>query len=201
MRFAIAHLREVAVLGALLAVTGCVTVRETNPPRAANEELMISAAVDRVADKLTAAIPPDTKTFVDAQYFDALDGKYTIGAIRDRLLKLGAVMVADRASADLIVEIRSGAQSIDEKSTLVGIPSIEIPIPFAGPLKTPEIALFKKALRSGVAKVAMTGYGAKDGALKFSSGPEVGLVQRTKWTVLLFITWTSSDVEYDIEKE
>lgn len=178
----------------LLLLTACTTERESNPARTATEQLLISTAAERGAAQMAAPLSPGTKLFVDAQYFEGLDSKYTIGAIRDQLAKDGAELVADRASADVVVEIRSGAQSIDQTSTLFGLPSIDLPIPLAGALKFPEIALFKKAQQIGTAKIAMTGYEQKSGVYKFSVGPEEGLSHRTQWTVLIFVSWRTDDL-------
>src|SRR5512135_2421672 len=105
-----------AAIAILLAAASCSVTRETQPQRTATEELLISSAADRGAQDLKFDIPANTKVFVDAQYFEGTDSKYAIGAIRDRLAKDGARLVADRAAADMVVEIRSGAQSIDEDS-------------------------------------------------------------------------------------
>jgi hypothetical protein len=86
-----------------------------------------------------------------------------IGAVRDSLLKQGIHLVTDRAAADTIVEIRVGALSIDETRKLLGIPSTPLPIPLAGQLTLPEVALFKKHQWQGVAKLAATAYDAKSG--------------------------------------
>jgi hypothetical protein len=117
-----------------LAVGACTTVRETNPPRTATEELLISTAADRAADRLSPAIPNGTKVFVDATYLDGTDAKYATATMRDRLLKLGAHLVVDRKSADMVVELRAGSLSIDEHSFLIGIPSFAVPVPLAGTL-------------------------------------------------------------------
>jgi hypothetical protein len=189
------NMRARVIIAILIAlVAGCTTARETNPPRTATEELLISTAADHAAGQILAQFPPGTKIFVDAQYFDGLDTKFTIGAIRDQLAKEGARLVADRGSADLVVEIRSAAQSIDQSSTLFGIPSIDLPIPLAGALKFPEIALFKKAQQTGIARIALTGYDQKDGTYKFTARPDDGFSYRTKWTVMIFVSWTTDDL-------
>ncbi len=123
-----------AAMAALL-LGGCAVTRDTQPPRTATEEMLISAAADRAADALRPHFAPGAKVFVDAQYFDGTDAKYTIGAIRDRLAQNGARLVADRKSADMVVEIRSGAQSIDQNSLLIGLPSINVPIPWPARFK------------------------------------------------------------------
>ena len=177
-----------------LLLMGCTTARESNPPRTATEQLLISTAADHAAAHILGSFPQGTKIFVDAQYCEGLDTKFTIGAIRDQLAKEGAHLVADRGSADLVVEIRSGAQSIDQSSTLFGIPSIDLPIPLAGALKFPEIALFKKAEQVGMTRIAMIGYDQKDSTYKFTLRPDDGLSHRTRWTVLIFVSWTTDDL-------
>ena len=177
-----------------LAVSACTTVRETSPPRTATEELLISTAADRAADRLSPAIPGGTKVFVDASYLDGTDVKYATAAIRDRLLKLGAHLVVDRKSADMVVELRSGALSIDEHSFLLGIPAFPVPIPLAGTLEFPEIALYKRVERKGIAKFAATGYDANSGALKDSASAQYGLSHHIDWVLLFFIDWHKDDV-------
>lgn len=174
-------------------LAACSTIRQTDPPRTATEELLISTAAERAAAQMIAQFPPGAKVFVDATYFEGLDTKYTISAIRDQLLKDHADLVADRASADIVVEIRSGAQSIDDDSTLIGVPAMQVPVPLTSSLNIPEIALFKKAERVGTAKVAMTGYDQKSGAYRFTVGPDFGYSHQTKWTVLFLFSWSSED--------
>ncbi|MBL0930074.1 MAG: hypothetical protein IBJ15_08140 [Alphaproteobacteria bacterium] len=111
-------------------------------------------------------------------------------------MKLGANLVGDLAESDTVVEIRAGALSMDDGHMLVGIPAFDIPIPLAGSsVKFPEIALFKRARRQGVAQFAATGYDAKTGAYRGSTGPQSGVANELEWTLLLFITWGRSDVE------
>jgi hypothetical protein len=181
------------LLGAALSLAACSSAKESSPPRTATEQLMLSAAADRAAERVTLDMPPGSKVFVDAANFEGTDGKYAIGALRDRMLKLGGQLAKDRDSADIVVEIRSGALSLDDKQTLVGIPKFDIPVPLAGPVTFPEIALFKKRQRTGVAKVAATGYGAKEGQLVDATDPQYGLSRETEWVVLLFISWTTND--------
>lgn len=180
----------------LLGLAGCSTSRETEPARTATEQLMISTAVDRALDRLNLKIPAGTKLWVDAAEFDGYDQKYAVGAIRDRLLREGARLVADRGQADAVVEIRAGALSTDSDDLLIGVPSMVLPLPLAGAAKTPELALVKKNHDEGVAKIGITAYDAKTGALAPYSPvePIYGFSNRTRWVVLSLIGWTRSDL-------
>lgn len=184
------------VLPLLGLVTGCTSIRESAPARTAMEQLLISTAVDDAVDQIQLDIPAGTKIWVDSGNFEGYDQKYAVGAIKDRLLRQGARLMSERADADTVVEIRSGALSVDEDDMLVGMPSMDLPIPLTGNAKTPEIALLKKDKVKGVAKIALTAYGAKTGELaSYSpSNPVYGFSHRTRWGALFFIGWTSSDV-------
>jgi hypothetical protein len=194
--------RLTPILGLIvIACAGCATERQTSPPRSANEQLLISTAADRAAEQVSLRIPKGAKLYVDESNFDGTDSKYAIGALREQLLRQGGRLVAERNEADYVVEIRSGALSIDEEQVLVGIPKMDIPIPLSGTFAFPEIALFKKEERKGVAKFAATSYGAKDGAFVDASTPRYGFSHETEWVVLLFISWKTSDVLPGGERE
>jgi len=183
-----------AVLLALL-LGACTQMRESNPSRTATEQLLLSAAADRAAERLANDIPAGSRIFLDAANFDAYDGKYAVSTIRSSLMKHGAFLVADRGQADTIVEVRAGALSTDSEKLLIGIPSFDVPIPLAGDLKSPEIALFKRDRTQGVAKFAATGYDAKTGSLVATTDPVFGLSQKTEYVALLFFSWARNDVK------
>jgi hypothetical protein len=177
-----------------LAASGCTVVRETSPSRTATEQLLVSTAVDHAVERLALDFPSGSKVFVVASYFEGVDSRYAIGAIRDRLLRLGARLTDERRDSDLIVEIRSGALSVDERRTIIGIPALAIPVPLAGTLQLPEIALFKRYHRQGVAKFAATVYRAGGGTLETSQAPLYGFSNLIDWTLLFVVSWVTTDL-------
>jgi len=180
----------------LLGLAGCSTARETEPARTATEQLLISTAVDRALDRMNLKIPEGTKIWVDAANFEGYDQKYAVGAIRDRLMREGGRLVADRGQADAVVEIRAGALSTNSDSLLIGIPSMDLPVPLAGQAKTPELSLVKKTHDEGVAKIGITAYDAKSGTPESFTlaEPIYGFSNRTRWVVLSLFDWTNSDL-------
>jgi hypothetical protein len=180
-----------------LLLAGCSTERLTEPPQTATEQLLVSTAVDHAVGALKPPIKPGSKVFVDGQFFDADNvvlPKYTIGAIRDLILRSGGDLVDDRKTADQIVELRDGTQSIDHHGLLIGLPAIPIPVPAVGTMTTPEVALFKRDRQKGISKIALTVYDAKSGALAGSTGAVYGTSHDTSWTVLLLINWDTDDI-------
>jgi len=187
-------LRLLAACVLVSTLVACSSARESAPTRTATEQLLIAAAAERSIDKLDLQIPAGAKVFVDATHFEGYDSKYATGTVRDRLLRHGGRLVNERGQADVIVEIRAGALSVDESTQLVGLPSTDLPFPASQGLSTPEVALFKRSQKLGVAKIAATSY-SRDGALIASGDPAFGSAHRTRWTVLLLIGWTSTDLE------
>lgn len=175
-------------------ILGCTTINQTTPSRSATEQLLISGAADDAAAELVLDVPTGTKVWIDDSRFEGVDGKYAVGAIRESILKQGLQIVNKAAAADVIVEIRAGALSIDVSDMLFGIRSFEVPVPLSAAPRMPEIALFKRDKREGVAKFAALAYDAEDGTLMAATDPTFGFAHRTHWTVLLFISWTTSNI-------
>ncbi|MDY0883338.1 DUF6655 family protein [Dongia soli] len=194
MRFEFKRASFVVSVLSVIALTGCTTVRETDPARTATEQLLISAAADRAAEKLVFNIPQNSKVFINADNFEGLDGKYAIGSIRDHVLRQGFAITDNKNDADTIVEIRAGALSIDKQEVLVGIPNFDIPIPLAGQFTFPEIALFKREEQLGVAKFAATSYDAKKGTLENSTSPQFGGSEHSKTVLLFLISWSNDNL-------
>ena len=182
------------LLVAVFALEGCSTVRTTQPPETATEQLLISTAVDHAVARLNLKITPGTKVFVDAQYFRApLYSQYAIASVRNRLLQLGARLVNNRKKSNVVVELRSGAQSINHHQLLIGVPAIPIPVPLVGIVTTPELALFEENRQVGIAKMAIASY-KRNGALIASTGALYGTSHDTHWTVLLAFSWTTQNI-------
>jgi hypothetical protein len=183
-----------ALITAVLALAACTSVRETSPQRTATEQLLVSTAVDRAVERMDLKIPEGTKVFLAADQLEGPDGKYATAAMRDRLLRRGAHLVADRGQAKAVVEIRAGALSIDDRKLLVGTEGFNVPIPFAGQFGFPEIAFYKEKERLGVAKLAAVGYSVPEGKLIDSTSSQFGYSHQDEKVLLFFFSWRSSDL-------
>ena len=189
-----------ALATAALAAGGCTAVRRTDPPRTATEQLLISTAADRAVAKLTLEGVSNKKVLLSDSRFDSYDKLYVISLLEDKLLRLGAKIVKDAGAAEWVVEIRSGAVSVDQDSWLFGIPAMTVPIPMAGGLGIPELAFFKRDTQTGQAKLAWTATNKADGKLAGSVDPQHGTAYVTNWVVLL-IPFQTQDVVPDEDDE
>lgn len=191
-------LRSATLVALVLMLAACTSRRETDPPRSGAEMLLFSTAADRAADKLTFNLKPGTKVFVDASYVEGTDSKYVVSSIRDRVMRRGGDIMDDKGKADLIIEPRIGALSVDRDRTLFGTPAI--PVPLVG-IEVPEIAIFKRVYQQGVVKLAATTYDPKTGLMVESLDPVYAFSNRRDWTFLIFISWTTTDLMPEEEKK
>jgi hypothetical protein len=179
---------------ALMAwVAGCQLVKESAPPRTATEQLLLSTATDSALEDTRFSWLEGKRVFVEEKYFESYDKGYAVGLIRERLSASGALLAKTDDKADVIVEIRSGALSINASETLVGLPAMTMPVPLTGPVPTPEIGLFSKRASISIAKIALFAYERPSGRYLQSAGPMVGRAHFHLYKIL-FVSWRGSDV-------
>jgi len=181
-----------AAIAGLTLATGCTETRRSTPERTATEQMLLSTAVDRAVGRLEIDVPKGTMTYLDVGNFDAYDEGYAIGTLRDILLRSGLRLTNDRSRADLIVEARAGALSINGERTLVGLPGFDIPVPLSSQLSVPEIALLSRDTRRGIAKIGLTAYWRESGALADREPPTIGVSGYDDWSVL-GLGWRDGD--------
>lgn len=187
------------VIAALCA--GCASQLETNPAHSATEQLLLSTAADRAMATADLSMFSGRTVYVDMAYFDSYDPKYAEGEVRDALSRAGALLVPDAKSADITVEPRSGALSIDNTTSFFGIPNISIPIPLAAlPLTVPEVAFYKKEAQISYAKFALLAYSNKSYAHIYSSGPLDGK-SYNNYHEIFFVSWWNTNIPEKAKKK
>lgn len=179
---------------AALITSACSGSRVTQPDHTATEQLLVTKAADEAVAKLELPLPRGTKVFLEAAGITGDYAGYVTALLREHILKQGGWVADAKENAEVIVEARSGALSVDEFQTLLGIPSSSVPIPLAGDLDTPEVAMYKRAERRGVAKIALNAYRREDGSLVGTTGNQFGFSTKKEWTVFFFFSWGRSDL-------
>lgn len=181
----------VGFLPGVILLAACSTMKQSTPARTASEQLLISQAADSAAEQLMLKVDPERMAYLDTGNFEGTDSKYAISAIKVSLMRQGIHLVNDKAKADTIIEIRSGALSIDQSETVVGTPSTNLAV-----LQVPELAVFKSETNEGVAKFAAFAYDAKSGELLSSAGPVYGFSRRLDNQALSSISWGTGESIY-----
>lgn len=180
--------------GLLMMAMGCAQTNLTSPKRSAVEQLLLSTAADRAWEMMPFGQLDGKKVYVEERYFNSYDDEYAIGALRDTLSSRGALLVKKEDAADVVVEPRSGALSIDGSNSLIGIPKLPMPIPFAGSVETPEVALFKSDKQFSTAKFAFLAVDRSSGQHVMSTGPLVGRANIKYYKILGIIKFTKTTI-------
>jgi hypothetical protein len=187
-------LRCIAVTMAGFLLTGCHSLKVSEPKRTAAEQLLLSTAADRGLHGVDLSPLRGKKVFLEEQYFRSYDQEYILGAIRELISKNGAFLVRKIDDADIIVEARCGGLGIDTRLSLFGIPEIPIPIPFVGTIATPEIALYKAELHDSTGKFVLLAYDNKTGGYIHSTGSLAGKAYFNYYKLLGLFDWRSTDI-------
>jgi hypothetical protein len=179
---------------AFLMLSGCTQTGLTNPKRSATEQLLISTAADRALAQVDFSIVRGKKVYVDPSHFNSEDEDYVIGSIRDFVSTNDGLLVPKLEDADLIIEPRSGALSIDASSSLIGMPSSAAPLPIAGSVNLPEVALYKSEKQFSIAKIALLAYERDSHKHVASTGPKIGRANIKYYKFLGLISYTKTTV-------
>ena len=194
--------RPLTLTLALLAglASGCVNKqRMTQPAQSVGEQLLLSTAIDRTLSELDMEAIGRLKGFevyLSTTYLKTLDQEYLIGSLRDLLFSSGVLVVDDPVQAQMIVEVRSGANSLDSATVTAGIAEDQaLPNPVTGaPVALPELALFKKENNVSVTTVALVAYHANTRVHVFSSGTLLGGAYDRHYQILGLLRLRFTDV-------
>lgn len=184
-----------ALACALGVLSGCSTLRVTDPSATATQQYLTSEAVSKAIAQLTFDALRGRTVFIDNSYLAEADKGFATAEFRAAALRAGAYVKADPSEAEMIIEMRSNGIGIDRYQSMVGLPAIYGPptgseAAGAGAITqtvvTPEIAITKNIKQIGFASLSYVGYWADTGEIVVDSGPYVGKTQRQDWWFLGF---------------
>jgi hypothetical protein len=189
------RLATLAVCGLTGLVAACASTTETNPGRTATEQLLVSRAADEAVEGLTLPVPPETKIFVDETYFRAENAQYAISAVRQALSEAGYPLALTREQADAVFELRAGVLSLEQMRRVVGLPPLAVPINESfNVVSLPELSLYSRRDRTGVAEFTGFVYDAKTGAPLGAVAPMTGQFRIRSHKLMMVIAWGQQSV-------
>lgn len=195
--------RTLAVLVAVCTIAvaaGCGTIRETLPGRAAKEQLVISTSADRAIREMPESPFEGKKIHLDTSNLEGTDAAYVKQVVRDYLLARGAALVGSPDKADVVLEVASGALSLDKRNYLLGVPELPLPIPMAGEtLRFPELPLLKALFYRGKTKLRISAVDAESRTQAFEVPMCRGKSLDSYWWFLFFGPFRFSDIPMENE--
>lgn len=180
----------------LLAVlcAGCVQTKITEPSRSAVEQLLLSTAATRAVNSIPLDEFRGKRIYVSTNYFEGYDYKFALAALRDALSRSGARLTDEPTNAEVIVEPRSAALSVDSANSLIGIPSGSVPIPLTGTFALPEVGFYKSQKQYSISKMQLLAYTAGTGEHVLSTPPMIGRAHNHYYQILWLIKYRSTDL-------
>lgn len=175
---------------AALALAGCASTSETYPGRTATEQLLMARAADIAVDGLRLPIPPGSRVFVENCYFQGEGSSYATSAVRGALSQAGFGLADDKAQADAVFELRAGTLSLEQMRRVVGLPPLALPVNESlNVVSIPELSLYSRRDRVGVAEFSGFVYDARTGAPLGAVSPMIGEYRIRSHKLLMMVTW------------
>lgn len=140
----------VSLLILLSAAGGCSSRLVTNPPRSAIEMMLLSGAVDKALSRFHMPEIANQTVFVDFTNLASYDVEYVRAAARARICQIGGVLVASADEAEYVIEISSGALSLEFKENVIGLPALPVP---NSPVPIPEAPVSRTTEQTGIVKL------------------------------------------------
>ena len=168
-----------ALLAACGLLAGCTTVAQNQPNPTATEQQLPAHAAEAMARGFDLRLPAGTRLYLDTSLVEMSPcAKYLIATVRAHLIGRGLVLV-DRQAADDVLELRVSACGIDDISRVLGMPATTIPSLHVGvpAAAIPEVAIWSRHARFGVAEVHAVLTDAHTGLLVTALGPLAGVAR------------------------
>lgn len=182
----------------LLLAVGCMSPELTKTARTGTEQLILSQAADRATSRIVFEDIKDMRVFVDDSKFNGVDKEYPTAMIRHKVLLAGGLLTDDATKAQIIIEITSGGIGTDQDATIVGLPSMPIPIPTTNStLVTPELSLFSTHVQTASCKLNLNVRDAITGKMVSLHPRLYGNAYADRWSVIMIFEWTSTSLGDD----
>ena len=184
------------LLGPIVVLGGCATIKESDTARTGIEQLLISSAVDRALDKVDFKPVRGAKVFVEPKHLDCVDKEYVLVALHHRLLAQNCTLTEKPEDADVQLEISSGGVGTDRQDLFIGIP--EIPLAPPSTIAIPKLSLFNRSKAIGTAKLLVVAFDSKSRQPVINTGYVLARADFKNTTVLAAGGVQSGSVETEL---
>ena len=177
-----------AVLMCVLSLSGCsATYESTKTPRTPTEQLLLTQSLQRTLIDALLPIPPGQSVAVETVGLTA-DQAFVTAFVEKWLSREGFNLPKD-GKESLIARVTLDAFGTLQDVTLIGVPQITLAL-----LAIPELAFYKVQKQLGMTRLSIDFIEKKTGRLVRSTPLYEGDAYYNKYTVLLFINFSDTDL-------
>ncbi|MBT3201824.1 MAG: hypothetical protein HN350_18130 [Phycisphaerales bacterium] len=134
----------------VLASSGCSNRTYSSTPRTAIEQLLLTRAVDLAMAKFDMPELANKKVFIDFTNLKCYDVEYVKLAVRNRISQAGSQLAPSVETADLTVEVATGALALEYKNSVIGMPALPVP---NSPVPMPAMPLYRSTEQTAIIKM------------------------------------------------
>jgi hypothetical protein len=138
------------IVVAALASSGCSSRTFSTTSRTAIEQLLLTRAVDVAMVKFDMPELAGKKVFIDFTNLKCYEAEYVKLAVRNRIAQTGSILVPSAETADLTIEVASGALALEYKQAVIGMPPLPVP---NSPVPMPAMPFYKTTEQTAIVKL------------------------------------------------
>ncbi len=177
-----------------IIATGCASTRVTTTERTAIEQALLTETAREAVEGLRVPVIDSQSFAMQTEGFETVENHFVVSAMKEKVLEAGGRLAQGENTPDLEVEPRVNYAQIDDGMFLIGLPAIPIPVPNAGTIQTPELALWKKETQKGRTKFSAWAVNKDDGALAFAAETPASVRYYSRWTILFILKFKTTDL-------
>jgi hypothetical protein len=175
-----------------LLMAGCaVSTQVTTTARSSIEQQLLVRSLERAVAQL------DVERFIDKRVYLTLfsltpDQMFAKAFVSAQLEQRGLYIVSDWDQADLLFKVFAPVFGTDQGQTLVGIPSLVVPLVGAA---VPEVSLYKAVRNRGQSEVQVYAFDSRTGEFVDKLPVSNGQAKYDQYTILVLISFNWSDLD------
>ena len=185
------------IAGFLVLAAACLAIGCTVPGRAPSalksplQQLLLSQAIERCAERATLGLPEGTSVVLDSSGLSE-DHRFVADAVEGWLGRQG---LAIREKGDEArYRLRMIVQVVGNDQNVVFFGILATRGIWGLPIALPEIPLYKKSREAGFARFYFDIFEAADGRYVRSTSPVEGEVHQTRYTLFAVFRWRRTDL-------
>jgi len=183
--------KALTALSLLFALAGCGVSSQVTRDSGIEQQLLYHA-MSRAAQALDVSPFLDVVATVEVHAPVPSDRQaYASGLVKTLLMARGMRIIDDAEKADVHLKVIAPVFGIDHAETLIGIPSITIPLVGS---ETPDLAFYQSIRDRGWAELEVYAFDEKDGRLIGKTDMASGFSKFNRYTVAFFVGYTRSDL-------
>ncbi|WP_169977604.1 DUF6655 family protein [Tautonia rosea] len=154
------------------AGSGCGSIRVTDTPRSATEQLLLTEAWDQAIGAIDFSQFAATPVKLDDALLGGPDKNWMVYRLREAMARQGVILVDDPEKAEVVVEAAAGVYGTNSNSMILGIPANNVmgALPFVPPMAMGEAALATRTDQFGVTRLALFARDTATGHFVWESG-------------------------------